>query len=167
MRWSRDWQEGNTVFGKAAAAPEHGPIEEADEEGHEHAREVVGGRSPIAQPVLARQRHKLRAPVRAVGALEAQPAARVGCPLRCQPLHQRRVVPEQLACLRTAAHMLQRGRGGATGKCAKLKAFMAQSKACMACTGWLKRIQTKKVKSCNTKRMSGSRIRGQEEGVSG
>jgi len=46
---------------------------------------------------------------------EAEPAARIGRPLCCQPLHQRSVVPEQLARLRTAAHMVQWDGGGADG----------------------------------------------------
>ena len=43
-----------TIGGHAATAPEDGAVEEADEQRHEHAHEVVGGAAPVRQPKLAR-----------------------------------------------------------------------------------------------------------------
>lgn len=87
-----------TVFGQAAAAPEHGAVEEADEQRHDHAREVVGGAAPVAQPVLARQRHKLSAARRRERSLQAQLCAFL-LTLPHQLLYQRLVVAVQLARL--------------------------------------------------------------------
>jgi hypothetical protein len=43
-----------TFGGQTAAAPEDGAVEEADEQRHEHAHEVVGRAAPVRQPELAR-----------------------------------------------------------------------------------------------------------------
>ena len=51
-----------TIRGHAAAAPEDGAVEEADEQRHEHAHEVVGGAAPVRQPELARQSYELGEP---------------------------------------------------------------------------------------------------------
>lgn len=57
-----------TFFGHSAPAPEHGAVEEADQQRHEHARQVVGRAAPIRQPELAGKGDELGESGRRVGA---------------------------------------------------------------------------------------------------
>ena len=89
---------GQTVGGDAAAAPEDGAVEEADEEGHKHPREVVGGAAPVGQPELARQRDQLGESVGRVGARHLDLGVLL-LPLGDEVLYQLLVLQVQLALL--------------------------------------------------------------------
>ena len=82
----------------AAAAPEDGAVEEADEQRHEHAGEVVGGAAPVRQPELARQRNQLREPRGRIGARHLELGLLL-LPLRYEVLYQLLILQVQLAGL--------------------------------------------------------------------